>query len=208
MARWRGVLWRPHGVATVVETTSNMYNELQRVRQAQERGQGRLCEHNYHLVWATKNRAPPIRTEIEAKLYAYRVHKAAEQGVYVYAVNGYVDHVHVEAAIPPKHAVADVVKNLRSASSRDLNAGQGLEGQFTWQRGYGALSFGERQLPEAIRYVENQKEHHGQQTTNAWFERDAEFDEGPASRGLAHPQVAATLCELGARYDADGELPF
>jgi putative transposase len=162
----------------------------------------------YHLVWATKNREPLIRPEIEARLYAYLVHKAAEQGVYVYAVNGYVDHVHVVAAIPPKHAVADVVKNLKGASSHDLNAGQGQEGQFAWQRGYGALSFGERQLPEAIRYVENQKEHHGQQTTNAWLERDAEFDEGPAQRGLAHTQAAATLREPAARYDSDDKLPF
>jgi putative transposase len=163
-----------------VETTSNMYKPAQGCRLPGFRG----------ARWRDE------------------VHKAAEQGVTVYAVNGYVDHIHVVAAIPPKHAVADGVKNLKGAGSRDLNAGQGLEGQFAWQRGYGALSFGERQLPEAIRSVENQKEHHGQQTTNAWLERDAEFDEGPAPRGLAHTQVAATLRELGARYDADGGLPF
>ena len=32
----------------------------------------------YHLVWATKNREPLIKPEIEKRLYAYLVHKAAE----------------------------------------------------------------------------------------------------------------------------------
>jgi putative transposase len=32
----------------------------------------------YHLVWATKNREPLIVPQIEPRLYAYLVHKAAE----------------------------------------------------------------------------------------------------------------------------------
>jgi len=54
----------------------------------------------YHLVWATKKRAPLIRPELEPHLYYLR-RKAREIGVRVYAINGWTDHVHVIAAIPP-----------------------------------------------------------------------------------------------------------
>ena len=42
----------------------------------------------YHLVWTTRDRLSLIAPDIEARLYAYLVRKAAELGVYVYAING------------------------------------------------------------------------------------------------------------------------
>ena len=49
----------------------------------------------YHLVWTTRNREPLIQPDIEKRLYAYIVCKAAELDVYVYAINGCSDHVHL-----------------------------------------------------------------------------------------------------------------
>ncbi len=162
----------------------------------------------YHLVWATKNREHLIQPAIEARLYAYIVSKAAELDVYVYAINSWYDHLHLVASIPPKHAVAYVVKRLKGASSHDLNQAGGLDYQFAWQRGYGALSLGERQKPLAEEYVENQKQHHEQQTANAWLERYAEFDEGPDDIGLSPGLVPPVLREQHLVYDVCGEPPF
>lgn len=163
----------------------------------------------YHLVWATKNREPLIRPEIEARLYAYNVNKAAELGVYVYAINGWYDHIHLVVSIPPKHAVADVVKHLKGASSHDLNhSGVPLDYTFAWQRGYGALTVGESQRPKAVAYVQNQKAHHEAQTANAWLERYTEFDEGPDDIGLTPGSVPSILHEEVAEYDVWGEPPF
>ena len=162
----------------------------------------------YHLVWATKNREPLIQPEVEKRLYPYLVNKAAELGVYVHAVNGWDDHIHLIVAIPPKHAVAYVVKTLKGASAYDLNHAARLDRHFAWQRGYGALTLGETQKPKAIAYVEGQKEHHRQQTTNGWLERYAEFDEGPDDTGLIVGPVPALIREEQTRYDALGEPPF
>lgn len=162
----------------------------------------------YHLVWATKSRDHLIQPEIEPRLYGYIVNKAAELGVYVYAINGWYDHLHLVVSIPPKHAVADVVKRLKGASSHDLNQAGGLDCQFAWQRGYGALTLGERQRPMAEAYVENQKSHHEQQSANAWLERYAEFDEGPDDVGIALDLVPPVLREPRATYGAWGEPPF
>jgi REP element-mobilizing transposase RayT len=165
----------------------------------------RLC---YHIVWATKNREHLIQPQIEDRLHAYIVNKAAELGVYVYAINGWYDHIHLVVSIPPKHAVAYVVKRLKGASSHDLNHVGGLDYHFAWQRGYGALSLGERQRPVAEAYVANQKQHHEHQTTNAWLERYAEFDEGPDDVGITPCPVPSIAREQRATYDAWGEPPF
>jgi REP element-mobilizing transposase RayT len=162
----------------------------------------------YHLVWATKNREHLIQPEMEDRLHAYVVTKASELGVYVYAVNSWFDHTHLVVSIPPKYAIAYVVKRLKGASSHDLNRAGGLAYQFSWQRGYGALSLGERQRPVAVAYVADQKQHHQRQETNGWLERYAEFDEGPSDTGLESDAVPPIVREQRARYDAWGDLPF
>ena len=89
-------------------------------------------------------------------------------------------------AIPPKLAVADVVKKLKGASSFFVNHVIKPEGErFAWQRGYGCLSVGEKQRSIAIAYVENQKKHHTEENTNSWLERYDELDEGPIDFGLS-----------------------
>ena len=162
----------------------------------------------FHLIWATKNREHLIQPDIEKRLYPYLVNKAAELGVYTYAINGWYDHIHLVVAIPPKHAVADVVKRLKGASSHDLNHAGGLGGSFAWQRGYGALSIGERHRPIAEAYVNQQKEHHQAQTINVWLERDSEFDEGPSETGLTPDSVLSLIQEQPAVYNILGEAPF
>jgi putative transposase len=132
----------------------------------------------YHLVWTTKNREPLITPEIEPRLYAYLVHKAAELGVFIYVINGWTDHVHIIAAIPPHVSASALVKHLKGTSSHDLNQ-QALGFYFGWQRGYGVLTLGQRQRPDAELYVRRQKDHHREGTAVAWMERCSEVDEGP-----------------------------
>jgi putative transposase len=163
---------------------------------------------HYHLVWATKDREPLIQAEIEGRLYSYLVRKAAELGVYVYAINGCSDHIHLIVAIPPKHAVADVVKGLKGASSHYLNQSAGLAHEFAWQGGYGALSLGEGQRPSAVAYVQMQKTHHEQQTINGWLERDTELDEGPPDTGIGREALPLGVHEAPALYDLWGKAPF
>jgi REP element-mobilizing transposase RayT len=159
----------------------------------------------YHLVWTTKNRAPLIRAEIEPRLYAYMIRKAAELETYVYAINGYFDHVHLLVAIPPKIAVADVVKLIKGASSHDLGV-QGIE--FAWQRGYGVLTLGEKQRPVAEAYIANQKQHHAEHTTVTWLERCDEEDDPPTDHGLAAAHVPRIIREAHAPYVTQSESPF
>jgi REP element-mobilizing transposase RayT len=163
----------------------------------------------YHLVWSTKNREHFISPAVEDRLYAYIVNKAAELDVRVYAINGWFDHVHLVVSVPPKHAIASVVKRLKGASAHNLNHAGELDFHFVWQRGYGALTFGGKQKSIAVGYVESQKEHHRQQTTNGWLERYAEFDEGPNDTGLiADDDVSPVIREDAAAYEVWDDPPL
>jgi putative transposase len=159
----------------------------------------------YHLVWATKNREPVITAAIEETLFPYLTRKAAELQVRIYGIDGWYDHVHVVAAIPPKIAVAEVVKTFKGASSHYLNQIVRLDFTFAWQRGYGALSIGERQLDIAIAYVNKQKEHHAGQNTNKWLEMMAESDEGPVE---AIKRPTTTLRETPPVYAIGDDFPW
>ncbi len=161
----------------------------------------------YHIIWATKNREPFITPEIEQRLFAYIVRKSAELGAYVYAIDGWTEHTHVVAAIPPHVAVSHWVKTVKGASSHDLNQ-QGLPFHFAWQRGYGVLTLGQRQLADAIAYVHGQKQHHAQGTALAWLERHNEVDEGPPELVGHHAPPVPALREPSAIYESLGDSPF
>jgi putative transposase len=130
----------------------------------------------YHLVWATKYREDFLQPAVEERIHSHLVKKASELGVFVYAIDGWLDHVHLVVAIPPRHAVAYVVRNLKGASAHF--ATHHLHPGFAWQQGYGVLTVGERQRPIVERYVRLQKQHHRDQTINAWLEMASDDDDG------------------------------
>ena len=162
----------------------------------------------YHLTWCTKDCIPLIHADIEQQLYRYLIKKAAEQDVFIYEINGIEDHIHIVASIPPKHCVADVVKNLKGASSHYINQVFQPEQRFRWHRGYGCLTIGDKQLSIAENYVRNQKTHHANQTINGWLERYAEGDEGPVVVEPCEDDQMKFVREETGIYDVLGDSPF
>ena len=128
--------------------------------------------HYYHIIWATRNREPMITPDIKADLYEHIVDKASKMGVHVCAIGGVDDHIHLVVTIPPSLSVAKIVRDLKGASSFYVNKVLKTPDQFRWQRGYGSLTMGEKQLSAATAYVNNQVRHHAETTTNSWLERD------------------------------------
>jgi REP element-mobilizing transposase RayT len=136
----------------------------------------------YHLVWATRERIPLITETIERQLYGYILGKAVAMDSLVHAIGGVEDHIHVVASIPPKHAIADVVKRWKGSSShfvnRDLSA-LISPAAFRWQRGYGVFSLGRTQLSVAVRYVRKQRAHHAEGTVMSTLEVCPYEDDAP-----------------------------
>lgn len=117
----------------------------------------------YHLVWSTSDRTPLITDRIRVELYDYIQAKAKSLDCPVHGIGGIEDHMHLLVSIPPKLAIAQVVKRIKGSSSHHINQ-TFLNQTFAWQREYGVFTLGGKQLPDAIAYVENQQHHHATQT--------------------------------------------
>lgn len=126
----------------------------------------------YHIVWATKNRAPLITASLEPILFHTIRHKSTELGCELLAVNAVNDHVHTAVRIPPSVAVKDWAKLVKGVSSREINTALGSTSErFRWQEGYGVLTFGARNIAFVTDYIVNQKTHHAQNQVQPYLER-------------------------------------
>ena len=122
----------------------------------------------YHLIWSTESRQPLITSERETELYKYITGKADAIGCIIHAIGGVEDHIHLIASVPPKISIADFVKKIKGSSAYHLNHTNHTVGDshlgFSWQKGYGVLTLGSKQLDIAKAYVKNQKSHHSDGT--------------------------------------------
>ena len=125
----------------------------------------------YHITWATKSRDPLIDAEFETSLHNVIVAKATDLGAFVYAVGGTEDHIHLVASVPPATALAKFVAQVKGSSSHFVNHGLSTPYHFSWQAGYGILSFGGKQLDMVVKYVKNQRQHHHESTIISFLER-------------------------------------
>lgn len=130
----------------------------------------RVCY--YHVVWSTHHREPWITPQIEPIVLNTIKRKSEELRSPVAAINCVNDHVHVAVSISTSIAVAEWVKQVKGLSAYEVNhIFPSLESLFRWQNGYGVLTFGAKNLPFVIQYIERQKEHHSSQTFESYMER-------------------------------------
>ena len=107
-------------------------------------------------------------------MYGTILNKAKELGISIHPIGGVEDHVHLVTTIPPRLAVAEGVRQMKGASSHYVNHQRSGEQKFAWQDGYGVLTPGERSMPDVVKYVKNQRQHHNIGTTIPVFERTGE----------------------------------
>jgi putative transposase len=115
----------------------------------------------YHVVWATKGRALLIDDANEPVIrHSIQTTSRTEQAK-LHAVGMMPDHVHVAASVPPGIALSQFVGRLKGASAHAVNALAGPDDAlFAWQAEYGIFSFTEKNLPDVVAFVENQRQRH------------------------------------------------
>ncbi len=118
----------------------------------------------YHIVYSTKYRRPLIELQDCEELYRYigGIIRANE-GIQL-EIGGMPDHVHILAKLSPKLAVTDVLRLIKSNSSKWLNEKPSRKGRFEWQTGYAAFSVSQSQVPVVTQYIRSQEKHHRKQT--------------------------------------------
>ncbi len=113
-----------------------------------------------HLIFSTKNREAFITPEIGTELYPYMASIFKAMKSPALSINGTADHVHTLFSLSRVIAIADLVEEVKTESSKWIKTKGREFRNFHWQNGYGAFSLGQSQVPELKRYIARQKEHH------------------------------------------------
>jgi putative transposase len=117
-----------------------------------------------HVVFSTHKRQPLLIEAQRESIFAYMAGILRNLGCDFVLVNGHADHAHVVCSLPVTLSPQDLVRRLKSSSSKWLREEvEGME-DFQWQTGYAAFSFSNRQRNAVWRYVQNQEEHHRTRT--------------------------------------------
>ncbi len=113
-----------------------------------------------HLIFSTKNREPFITPTIEAELHPHMAKIFRELKSPSFVLNGTYDHVHILFSLARVLALADLLEEVKTETSKWIKT-KGTEFRnFHWQRGYGAFSIGQSQVKAVKQYIQGQKEHH------------------------------------------------
>jgi len=118
---------------------------------------------HYHIIFSTKDRAPIIAPAWRDRLHAYMGGVIRNLDGVPEAIGGVVDHVHLLIGLRASARLSDVVRDLKSVSSRWVHDEVGDRG-FCWQEGYGAFTVSASQVDVVRDYIAEQESHHQKRT--------------------------------------------
>lgn len=113
-----------------------------------------------HLIFTTKHRQPFISEEIERELRPYLATIFKRLKSPSLAIGGTDDHIHSLFSLSRTIRISDLVEELKADTSSWVKTKGSEFKQFYWQRGYGAFSIGQSQVPALKLYIARQRIHH------------------------------------------------
>ena len=111
-------------------------------------------------VFAVQNRDCNIQGDWNDELYKYITGIIQNNKHKMLAINGMPDHVHILFGFRPSQSLSDLMQDIKGSSSKWINEKRFIKGKFSWKEGFGAFSYSKSDLPNVIRYIKNQEEHH------------------------------------------------
>ena len=112
------------------------------------------------FIFATKYRTSLIQSSWEIKLHQYITGIVQQNNHKMISINGMPDHLHMLIGFRATQSIADFMQDVKTNSSKWINDNNFCNARFEWQTGYGVFSYSKSQLPDVIKYIENQKVHH------------------------------------------------
>ena len=116
--------------------------------------------HRYHIVWATKYRYEVLFGDVRLRARDICRQVCGENGVEI--LHGVLsrDHVHMFVSVPPKIAIADLVRKMKGRSSYKLQREfpelkKRYWGRKFWGRGYFSTTNGAITENAVLQYLDN-----------------------------------------------------
>lgn len=117
-----------------------------------------------HFIFAPKYRQSLIKSAWETDLYKYITGIVEARQHKMIAINGMSDHLHMLIGFRTTQSIGDFMQDVKADSSQWINVKKFCDSRFEWQSGYGVFSYSKSQVPDVVRYIQTQKEHHRKST--------------------------------------------
>ncbi len=125
----------------------------------------------YHIVFATKHREHVLDKARHDDLFRFIWGMLEKRQCHLFRIGGMEDHVHILTTLHPTVTLADLVKEIKTATSAWIK-GENVFPMFThWQEGYGAFTCAAKDKAGLIDYIKRQEEHHHVMTFREEYER-------------------------------------
>jgi len=112
------------------------------------------------IVFVVKYRRNSIAPHWKDELYKYITGIVTNKGQKLMIINGMPDHVHILIGTKPTCNLSNLMRDVKSNSSKWINEMKFIRGKFRWQTGFAAFTVSQSLLRVILKYIENQEEHH------------------------------------------------
>lgn len=116
------------------------------------------------IVFAVEGRQNLIPKEHREELHKFITGIVANRSQKLFAIFAMPDHVHILVSISPNILISDLVRDIKAGSSKFINDSKWINGNFNWQKGYGAFSYSKSGIDNVVKYILNQETHHRKKT--------------------------------------------
>ncbi len=112
------------------------------------------------FVFAVKGRQSLLRDNFREELHKYITGIVENRKQKMIAINSVADHIHLLVGFGTTMTIADLIHDIKIASTNFINDHQWIPGRFSWQNGYGGFSYSRSHLDRVVKYILNQQKHH------------------------------------------------
>jgi REP element-mobilizing transposase RayT len=117
----------------------------------------------FHIVFSTKHREPTITQDIAERLYPYMGGIVRAENGALLKVGGVEDHVHLYLRWRADAALSDLMRTVKSRSTKWVHQSFPQSAGFAWQVGYAAFTVSKSQEDAVKAYLDDQREHHNKE---------------------------------------------
>ncbi len=116
------------------------------------------------IVFSTKYREKTLIKANRDELYKYIWGVINKNNCHLYRIGGVEDHIHIATSLSSTLTVADLVKDIKLASSDYIKQNNLFPHFGGWQNGYAWFTYSFKDKDRLIEYIKNQEKHHGKKT--------------------------------------------
>ena len=115
-----------------------------------------------HALWSTKHQKPYLTPLLSDELYPFISALLKRYEGRLFCIGGINDHIHVLFHQSPKFSLSEVIKEIKSKSSKWLSSKGSKLRSFGWQEGYTAFSVDSKRIDHACQYIRSEEQRHRQ----------------------------------------------